>query len=264
MAATDTVLAPYVRSFSIEPSFAPHSSVDVFVAALDSPEIDIDFARRVLSPEELQRAAKFVDIKHANRFVAGRFLLRQTLQTYLGAEASAISIQYGANGKPYVLTEANRPSIHFNISHSSDCLVMAFCKDLSLGVDVEQVRDFPDMDAVAEYTFSKLEYATYLNLPQSERAIGFFNCWTRKEAFVKALGFGLGYPLGSFDVTLVPGVPAKVQRMNISGINRHDIELFAFVPIGKYIGCIALQTKMESRTKTKQPQSDHVDAIRFE
>ena len=120
--------------------------------------------------------------------------------------------------------------------------MLVFGKELSLGVDVELIRDFSDMDAVAQHTFSRQEYLTFSNLPASQRPIGFFNCWTRKEAYVKALGAGLGYPLNSFDVTLEPEIPAQVMCSRGADASGKYWELYSFEAAPNHVACIAMTT----------------------
>src|SRR5207248_9208731 len=91
-----------------------------------------------------------------------------------------------------------------------DVAVYALSSRREVGVDVEAVRTLPDADDVAARWFSPREYATYRALEPGDRALGFFQCWTRKEAFIKALGDGLFHPLDRFDVSLAPA--AAISR----------------------------------------------------
>ncbi len=115
---------------------------------------------------------------------------------------------YGPKGKP-ALAARERP-LRFNVSNSGDLAAYAFTFDCEIGVDVEHRRRLLEIESIAQRFFAPDEVAELMDLPESERPDGFFNCWTRKEAYIKAVGDGLSVPLDSFRVTLQPGVPARM------------------------------------------------------
>nr|ASV46661.1 hypothetical protein [uncultured bacterium] len=100
--------------------------------------------------------------------------------------------------------------IRFNVSHSGEMALYAFARGRELGVDVEEVRRMEDGLHIAERFFSQAEVAVFRSLPEEIRDDAFFNCWTRKEAYIKAVGEGLSFPLHVFDVSLAPGEPARL------------------------------------------------------
>lgn len=84
-----------------------------------------------------------------------------------------------------------------------------------LGIDIERIRkDFP-YQQIAESFFSPFENAVLRSLPEHQQLRAFFTCWTRKEAYIKAVGKGLSIPLNQFDVSLAPGEPAAL--LNVEG-----------------------------------------------
>ncbi|MGI8990834.1 MAG: 4'-phosphopantetheinyl transferase family protein, partial [Bryobacteraceae bacterium] len=161
---------------------------------------------KVLSPDERERAARFRFERLQRSFILTRGALRILLGHYLETSPAGIQFEYGAKGKPHLAAPSR---IEFNVSHSGELALFAFTLDCELGVDVEQIRPMPDMRAIAAQFFHEEEAAELMTLPASRREHAFFLCWTRKEAYIKAIGDGLSAPLDGFRVTLRPGEPAR-------------------------------------------------------
>jgi 4'-phosphopantetheinyl transferase len=132
--------------------------------------------------------------------------------------------------------------LRFNLSHSDELAVYGFAAGRELGVDVEEVRGLQDATDVAARFFSRRENEAYLALEARDRPQGFFNCWTRKEAFIKALGDGLYHPLDRFDVSLAPGEPAKVLRVEDTP-GECGWTLHSFSPRPGFIGAVAFRSE---------------------
>lgn len=166
-----------------------------------------------LSPEERARASRFHFEKHRRHFVAARGALRTLLGRYLQTEPAAVRFSYGAYGKPMLDGEHRDSSLRFNASHSGELALYAFVQNHDIGIDVEYIkRDF-GTEEIAQRFFSSYEVQMLSALPATERAAAFFRCWTRKEAYIKAIGSGLSHPLDTFDVTLAPNEPAALLRV---------------------------------------------------
>lgn len=165
----------------------------------------------LLSSEERDRAARF-RFEHLRRaFTLTRSSLRILLGHYLNASPGGIVFEYGSQGKPCV----GAPSrVKFNVSHSGELALLAFTLDCELGVDIEQIRPMPDMPEIADRYFCAEEAAELMALPADRRESAFFLCWTRKEAYIKAVGDGLSAPLDSFQVTLRPEEPARFIHLD--------------------------------------------------
>src|SRR5260221_653979 len=148
----------------------------------------------LLSAAELQRAARFRFERDRRRFIAARAGLRQLLAQRLAVSPETIEFVYGKYGKPALAQRG----LQFNLSHSGDFAAYAFSRGCDVGIDIEEVRAVPDADAVAARMFSRCERDAYAALPADARTLGFLGCWTRKEAVVKALCYGLRVPLGQF------------------------------------------------------------------
>lgn len=167
----------------------------------------------VLSPDEVARASRFARAEDALAFRAARSGLRHILAEYAGGSPADLVFDYSAEGKPFL---AAGPA--FNLSHSGglSALAVAVGRQVRVGLDIEAHRHVGR--DVAERFFSTAERAALASLSGDAWREGFFRCWTRKEAFVKALGLGLRCPLDSFDVTLGP--EARLTRVAEGGADR--------------------------------------------
>jgi len=188
--------------------------VHAWRASLDWPGIDVERLSRLLSLDERIRAERFYFERDRKRFVVGRGILRGILGCYLGIEPSCVQFSYGAYGKPALAAASVGETLHFNVSHSDALALYAVTRGREIGVDVERVRPLADADSIAERYFSARENAVFRALPANEKLAAFFNCWTRKEAYAKACGEGLGAKLSTIEVSLTPGQPARLLSIN--------------------------------------------------
>ena len=172
--------------------------------------LDIDAAplAELLSADETERARRFAFERDRRRYIVARARLRQLLGERLGTAPESLRFVYEPHGKPALARRAGQRDVRFNLSHCGEIAAYAFAEGREVGVDIEEVRELPDADQLALRFFSRRERAAYLRLPRRERPRGFFNCWTRKEAFVKALGVGLSHSLEGCDVALTSFEPA--------------------------------------------------------
>jgi 4'-phosphopantetheinyl transferase len=161
-----------------------------------------------LTDEERQRADRFHFPEDRARFTLGRAALRILLMRYSGL--ADISLALNEYGKPFLAQPGT--SLQFNVAHSGDLVLLGFTRGRSIGVDVERLRpDFATTE-IADRFFAPDEAAIVAALPEPERARGFFNCWTRKEAYIKARGLGLSLPLHSFSVTFTANESPALLR----------------------------------------------------
>jgi len=182
----------------------------VWSVRTDAGEAEVARFRLVLSSPERDRAAKFRFEGLRNAFIVARGALRLLLGRYLDICPDAVQFGYGGNQKPALVPEHR---VKFNVSHSGELAVFAFTLDREIGVDVEHIRFVPDMAAIAKRFFCLEEEADLMSFAASERERAFFLCWTRKEAYVKALGNGLSEPLDNFRVTVNPDAPARLVHV---------------------------------------------------
>ena len=160
--------------------------------------------REIISDDERRRADRFRFAIDRESFTAARAILRILLGAYAGLAPEAVTFSYTEHGKPSLNTEQNE-RVEFNLSHSGEIALLAFARGRAVGVDVERIRENLDPEKIARRFFSRREQDELSALPPSERCVGFFRCWTRKEAYIKARGAGLSLPLHGFDVSLKAG-----------------------------------------------------------
>lgn len=161
--------------------------------------------QQVLADSEQARAARFHFSKDRQYFTATRALLRIILGGYVHSDPAELVFHYSEREKPSLIPSRSATPLEFNVSHSGDRALLAFARGRPIGVDVEQLRENFDHAAIARRFFSAQEQNQLASLPPSEQFHGFFRCWTRKEAYIKALGTGLSLPLTQFDVSLKAG-----------------------------------------------------------
>jgi len=216
-------------------------AVEVVVTRLDvGPDI-VRASAALLSDAERQRASRFRFDREHRRFVVARARLRQLLGARLDVRPDAVELVYGKRGKPALAGRFADSGLRFNLSHCDDVALYAFSYGREIGVDIEAVRMVPDADVIAAHMFSRGENEVYRTLDLRDKPLGFFNCWTRKEAFIKALGDGLYYPLDRFDVSLAPGDPARILRVESTTGDRCGWTLHRFWPGPGLIGAIVVQ-----------------------
>jgi 4'-phosphopantetheinyl transferase len=168
----------------------------------------------LLAGDEAEKAGRFHFQRDRDRYVTVRGILRVLLGRYLHVPPHEITFQYSVYGKP-ALAPSNQtnPLLNFNVSHSHELALLAFTHNPDVGVDLEYFKPQVVGEKLAEQYFSAQESAALRALPLHLQMQGFFNCWTRKEAFIKAIGEGLSHPLDGFSVSLAPGEPARLLEI---------------------------------------------------
>ena len=190
----------------------PNNAVHVWRASLYVSASELRAFEDTLAVDERARAERFYFQKHREHFITGRGLLRNILSRYLDKEPNQLRFCYNAYGKPSLTEETSAEGLCFNLSHSHDMALYALTRGREIGVDIEYFRPNVETEKLAERFFSPREAAVLRALPEHLRKEGFFNCWTRKEAYIKAEGQGMSIPLSTFDVSLTPGEPAALLR----------------------------------------------------
>ncbi len=185
------------------PLVLAENEVQLWRADLEAIGADESRWQTVLSSDETVRAARFHFPQDRQRFVASRAVLRTILAGYLAIDPADVNFSYSSKEKPLLGPAHGGSDVMFNVSHSGGIALFAFTRHFDIGIDVEQVRRDFDLDAIARRFFSAHEQSQLAALPADERVEGFFRCWTRKEAYIKATGDGLSLPLSQFDVSLV-------------------------------------------------------------
>ena len=218
-----------------------HDDVHVWCAGLDQPPSYARELARTLAGDERARAERFHFDRDRTRFIVGRGVLRTILGRYLGIEPARLRFCYGPHGKPALAVSPGTPRLDFSVSHSQALAVYAVTWERRIGIDLEFIRPIADAEQIAERFFSPHEHAVFRRLAPKERQVGFFNCWTRKEAYIKATGDGLAQPLDRFDVSLAPGDQARL--LSIDGDPRRASRWYLqeLVPAAGYLAALAVE-----------------------
>jgi 4'-phosphopantetheinyl transferase len=184
--------------------------VHIWCASLYQPDSSVQRYGRLLSSDELARAARFYFERDKHRFIIGRGILRSLLCYYANCGAEQIQFTYEQYGKPILAQTVEGKRLCFNLSHSQSLAVYAVAWDSEIGIDIEQLRPLDDTEQLVARFFSPREYAIFRSLPAQARTERFYNWWTCKEAYLKARGSGLAMPLDQFEVSLQPEMPPKL------------------------------------------------------
>lgn len=215
--------------------------VHVWRIGLSQPGGVIQRYRKLLAADEIERADRFYFDRDRNRFTVARGVLRQLLGTYLNLDPREIGFVYGPQGKPDLAEPQNSSGIRFNLSHSGEIALLAVSLYRDLGVDVEQVRADFATGEIATRFFSPEECLKLEAVPVHQSADTFFNCWTRKEAYIKARGGGLSIPLDSFEVTLAPDEEAALLQVKTGDDNFSRWHFHALHPGPGYKAALAVE-----------------------
>lgn len=193
---------------------------------------------RFLSSGEMEQARRFHFARDQRRYVVSHAALRLILSHYLDCQPGQVEFVITENGKPLLSSS----SLHFNLTHSHEMALVAVTGAGEIGVDLEYIRPLEDLNSLAINCFSEAEYRIFHALPEAEKLPAFFNGWTRKEAYIKALGEGLSLPLQAFSVTLLPSQPARL--LEITG-STAEAACWTLQPVdmgGQYAAAFALRT----------------------
>jgi 4'-phosphopantetheinyl transferase len=221
----------------------PGDAVHVWRVELEQPGELLRRLAQTLSLDEQERAGRFRFERHRRRFIVARAVLRSILGRYLGLEPERLEFRYGGRGKPYLADKFSQYALEFNLAHSHELALCAFTQGREIGIDLEHLRSIADMAQISARFFSARENATLSALPEDQRLRAFYDCWTRKEAFLKATGEGLTHPLDQFDVSLAPGEPASLLHVQGDSLEAARWSLRALEPGRDYAAAVALRAR---------------------
>ncbi len=196
---------------------------------------------KTLSADEHERADRFTFPKHQHHFIVARGVLRNILSSYIGQEPGQVQLRYGSNGKPCLATpndnNGNSNNIHFNLSHSHAYALYAIRKGCHIGVDIEYIRPVAHLEHIVARFFTAREQDDFHALAPKQRLHAFFNGWTRKEAYLKARGYGLAKELHTIEVTICPNQPAALRNTHSSNAPT-DWCIHHLTPVPGYVGAV--------------------------
>jgi 4'-phosphopantetheinyl transferase len=224
-----------------QPPPLDENEVHIWLADLSYRDDSLGQVARILSEDERERATRFHFPHDAGRWIVSRAVLRSILGRYLGVEASAVRFCLGPWGKPRLTASFERHLLEFNASRSDGLGLYAVARKRRVGVDIQRLRPLPEFAAIAAHVFSPREQQALGQLPHAERCAAFFTGWTRKEAYIKALGEGLAHPLERFTVPLTPDAPPKLEDVRGDSTEPELWTVSALDPDPGYAAAVAME-----------------------
>jgi 4'-phosphopantetheinyl transferase len=227
--------------------------VDVWLVFTDAPPLDHVALAQVLHPDEAAHAAAFHFERDRRQFIVARGVLRHLLASRLGVPPRQVPIVYGEHGKPRV----DGP-LAFSVAHSAGLIAIAITSGGDVGVDVERVDSSIEAMQIAEDFYSSSEIESLRRLRGGERIRGFFRCWARKEAYLKAIGSGCFRPLEDFDVAVNRTRGSALLRVGWDG---REVERWHLIdlPLQPHYACaLAIERgpfRLRVRTRTAVSQA---------
>ena len=216
--------------------------VHVWRARLDRNTSYRQSLQQILTADEQVRAERLYFPKDRQHFVVARGVLRLILSRYLDMEPYQLRFCYNRYGKPGLVTSSGQEALSFNVSHSCGLALYAVTRSREIGIDLERIRRDFACEQIAERFFSPREKATLRALQAKKvKHRAFFNCWTRKEAYIKARGEGLSLPLDQFDVSLAPEEPATLLDMRGDPREASRWSLQELFPGSGYVAALAVE-----------------------
>lgn len=220
-----------------------NNRVHVWRANLDLPTTEIERLAAFLSTDEIARANKFHFLEHKKRFIVARGILRQLLENYLQISPNKIEFEYSNRGKPRLAASMGDSSLQFNVSHSLDYALYGFTNHHLIGVDLEYLREMENITELAKRFFTHREFQLIADLTGREQQKAFFQLWTAKEAYLKALGTGLSSSLTDIELSF-DGANPKLQAIKGKIATVNNWSMYHFVPAANYIAAIIVNTQI--------------------
>lgn len=206
-ALSDITLGVSAPIYAVATSYAA-DNLWVYCTSLNVPNEKIKGMYNILAGMESRRVEQLATRQLQHDYIVCHATLRQLLGFFLNHDPLTIPIRYSIYNKPFVELKNPRGILCFNLSHSKRHAVFAFTWNKKIGIDLEWVDPHKVSEATARQFFTPAEMKIFESLPETERINAFYSCWTRKEAFTKALGNGLNYPPNAFEVRADPNIPA--------------------------------------------------------
>ena len=213
--------------------------VHVWNCGLTSDEGDLASRLAILSADEQKRAGQFKLNPPRAQFIMTRSTLRVLLAKYLHAAPNELAFQSSEHGKPSLWHPP--AGLEFNVSHSHELALFAFCMSKPVGIDVEWLGRKVAHAEIAKRFFSDLEQAQLNKVPQENRCQAFLECWTRKEAYLKARGFGLSRDPRTFSVSLASETPAPLYEDRLAPSAARSWKIYPLQLHPDYCGALAVE-----------------------
>jgi 4'-phosphopantetheinyl transferase len=233
----------------------PHNEIHLWCAPLTNSKQSLDQITSILSPDEQDRASKFIYSDDRRKFMIGRYILRNILAFYTEKDPRDVEIHYTPLNKPF-LPESYEQNIQFNLSHSEDLMAVAIARDVAVGIDIESTS-YPqeELDLAREFLSPK-EILKLDKIPELQKKDAFLNAWTRKEAYLKAVGKGIDESLSEIEVTMEPGEPPRYISLYGDTQEASHWFLQSIQPGVGYIGSIACRQRGLRLASWHWPEDD--------
>jgi 4'-phosphopantetheinyl transferase len=195
----------------------------------------------MLTSDERNRADKYHRAVDRDHFIVARGVLRKIISIYLSVPPQDLKFTYGQYGKPSISGEQNDRNLNFNLSHSNELALYALTNGRAVGIDIEYLRgDFATLD-IAQHFFAREEVKALESLPQDQRVKAFFNCWSRKESYIKAIGMGVSFPLDRFAVSLAPDDAPALLKVEGDDREAGRWEMYELLPGEGYAAAVIVE-----------------------
>lgn len=222
--------------------FKDRDSVHLWSISLDDPSVLLINFDNTLSQEEIARANRFAFDHLKTRFKISHGILRILLSHYLKKHPLEIEFTYNLYGKPFL--KENTQDLYFNMSHSHHIALYAIAGKGDIGVDVELIRDITIEESLCDMILSRTEKQWFNSLEESNKIRMFFYLWTSKEAFVKAKGVGLSFPLKQINIPFHQDSFDKIIKVQERKPSKQEWALYRFEKSAKYIGAVAIKAPL--------------------
>lgn len=214
-----------------------NEEVHVWCVSLARSADQLPHLRELLSPEERERADRYRHRPAREQFIVARTFLRLILSRYLALDPMRIRLTHSNTGKPLLAGGG----LHFNVSHSHQLALVAVTRQGEIGIDVEHVRAQPAHLEMASRYFTPGEIRALQRLPPGAREQAFYHIWTRKEAFLKAIGLGLAHGLERFEVSVPPDDPARILHIDGNPAAGKRWSMQSLDPAPGYVAALAIE-----------------------
>ena len=211
--------------------------IHLWTASLSPSPEKIERLRSVLSPEEKKRASYFKFVREQHAYIITQAVLRILISAYLDTEPAEVILVASKKGKPFLI---NEPTLFFNTSNSHELCVYAFSRDTEVGIDIEKIRELPDIDQLIEKNLTSRETSYFLKNPDHKLSL-FFQFWTLKESYLKAIGEGMRLTPENLEFSLNDG---NFRLRSVTyGFEATDWQFKGFTREGNYTGTLTYQKK---------------------
>lgn len=192
---------------------------EIHIWVINFEKIQID--KSIISIEEMRRKEKLHFQKDKDKYLTCRYCLRKVLEKYLSYNASEIRFEFNAYQKPYILSEQNESLISFNMSHTDHLLYIAIGKKQEIGIDIEEIKEKDGKKENLSEVFMSPKELQFFEQIESDKLLHFYQIWTQKEAYLKAIGTGFSTDPKKIDMVLTLDLNIRNHQINNKIINTY-------------------------------------------